>query len=112
MKFPVCAVETRRFPVVVSPARPLFQAEATEAVMGTATQGNVVSDAATHSQSQVGVTGCPGGRVPARQVHPRKQPPRPATVDSESGHSTKSLRSSPLRGGKSREALNQPKGRQ
>ena len=28
------------------------------------------------------------------------------------GHGTKSLRSSPLRGGKSREALNQPKGRQ
>jgi hypothetical protein len=28
------------------------------------------------------------------------------------GQRTKSLRSSPLRGGKSREALNQPKGRQ
>jgi hypothetical protein len=72
----------------------------------------VVSTAAMHSRWQVRVTGCPGGRVPARQVHLRKPPPRPATADSESGHSTKSLRSSPLRGGKSREALNQPKGRQ
>ena len=49
MKFPVCAVETRRFPVVVSPARPLLQPEATGAVMGTATQGNILSDATTHA---------------------------------------------------------------
>lgn len=55
MKFPVCAVETRRLPVVVSPAGPLLEPEPTGAVMGTATQGNIVSDAATHSQSQVGV---------------------------------------------------------
>jgi hypothetical protein len=36
-------------------------------------------------EQPVWVTGCPGGRVLPRQVHPRKPPPRPATVDSESG---------------------------
>jgi hypothetical protein len=45
-----------------------------------------LSAAAAHTRCLLWVTGCPGGQVPARQVHPRKLPPWPATVDSASGH--------------------------
>jgi hypothetical protein len=37
-------------------------------------------------QLPVRVTGCPGGQARARQFDPRKPPPRPATVVSDSGH--------------------------
>jgi hypothetical protein len=45
-------------------------------------------------------------------VLPNDRTPRLTGAAPALGQSTKSLRSSPLRGGKSREALNQPKGRQ
>jgi hypothetical protein len=48
----------------------------------------------------------------ARRVHLDQRTPSPTTAASGSGQRTKSLRSSPLRGGKSREAGSQPRGLQ
>ena len=45
-------------------------------------------------------------------LFPRKRPNRGQVANDATGQSTKSLRSSPLRGGRSREAGSWPRGRQ